>query len=106
MSDYEYEDDDFVSPDFAMLIDSAQRNELAALEKAREREREAQRKLNAANSSQAMTLSQIIGLKSQKELDQEAAAKLSAEEKKDLVDETKRKENAKQRLANQFPPPE
>lgn len=99
------DDDDFVSPDFQTIIGMAQYNELVAEEKRRSEEREKTQELMRQQHPQFRTLPQIMGLRSQAELDKELNAKMDREEAKSNEIIAKEKEEANARLESRFPPP-
>jgi hypothetical protein len=99
------DEDNFIAPDFHSLVFNAQVNELEAEEKRREAERQRARELAHASQPQARTLMQIIGARTQKEIEQLVEAKTTNEEKRDLEAEKKRKEEEANRLKTMFPPP-
>lgn len=101
----EFDDDDFVSNDFYSVVGNAQLNELRAVEKQREIEREKMNELAEDQESKAMTLMQIVGLRTAKELEVAAEEKNVVEDQRMRAEETKRKEQANAQLVNQFPPP-
>jgi cell division protein FtsB len=98
----DYNDDDYVASDFHMIVGEAQYNELVKVERQREREREAARALRKANE---MTLMQIAGLKSQREIDKEDSTKDVAEQQRLQLETVKRKEIENAKLRDQFPHP-
>jgi hypothetical protein len=102
----EYDDDSYVAQDFHSLIGSAQLSELQEVERKRDLEREAMRQLAEDQKSSAMTLMQIAGMRSQKEVDAVAVEKDAAEAKRIQDAEAKRKEQEHARLVNKFPPPD
>ena len=102
----DFEDDNAVAGDFYSIVGSAQYNELVEVEQQRERDREAQKLLAEQQKSDAMTLMQIAGMKTKKELDTLAQEKNAAEEKRSELEEKQRKEAEHARLVNQFPPPD
>ncbi len=104
MSDFD--DEDYIANDFHQLVGAAQLNELREVEKQRDAEREKMKQLAEAQNAKAMTLMQIAGLQSQKELDAAAAEKNAVEEKRSQEEEAKRKETERARLVNKFPPPD
>lgn len=106
MSDFDEFDDEIVAGDFYSLIGAAQHNELVEVEKQRERDRQAMQELEEKQKSAAMTLMQIAGLKSQKEIDQLLAEKNEADVKRVEEEERKRKALENARLTDQFPPPD
>lgn len=97
-----YDDDDYVATDFHMIVGEAQYNELVEVEKQRERDREAARALRKENE---MTLMQIAGLKSQREIDKELTAKDTVEQQRLQLETMKRKEQENAKLRDQFPHP-
>lgn len=102
MSDF---DDEEIYGDFYSLVAQSQVNELLAVDKQREQERESMRLLAEKNKQAAMTLMQIAGLKSQKELDQITAEKLDEDVKRSEEENRKRKAAENAKLQDQFPPP-
>lgn len=101
----DYSDDDYVAGDFHSLVGLAQYNELVEVEKQREAERKRAQQLREESASKDMTLMQIAGLKSQKEIDKETALKDAADQKRDLAEQQKRKDIEHAKLRDQFPPP-
>jgi len=99
-------DDDQVASDFLSIVGDAQLNELIEVERRRDAEREAMKRLVEEQQSSAMTLMQIAGMRTQKELNALALEKNEAEEKRSRDEEIKRKEIENARLVNQFPPPD
>jgi hypothetical protein len=102
----EFDDDNYVANDFYSLVGDAQLKELREVEKQREIEREKMKQLAEESQSKSMTLMQIAGLRSQKEIDALSLEKNEAEEKRLKDEDTKRKEQEHARLVNQFPPPD
>lgn len=102
----DFDDENHVAGDFYSLVGGAQFNELQEVEKQREREREAQKRLLEQQQNASMTLMQIAGMKTHKELSALAAEKDAAEEKRLQQEEAKRKEAENARLVTQFPPPD
>lgn len=103
-----FDDDDsdhYVSGDFYSIVGAAQINELEAVEKQREKEREAAKRLAEDQKSSAMTLMQLAGMKTRKELEQLAQAKDAKEDLKSDAERAKLKAEEQARLVNQFPPP-
>ena len=106
MSEYDDDMDAYVASDFYSIVGDAQLNELKEVEKARDREREEMRLLQEKAKNASMTLAQVAGLKSAKEMEQLLQEKNTRDDAK-LVDENKqRKAEEKARLENRFPPPE
>jgi len=104
MSDLE--DESYIAGDFYSLIGSAQLNELKQVELAYVAEREEAQQLTQEQNPGAMTLMQIAGLRSQKELDAVAEEKNAVEDKRLADAEVQRKEQENARLQNKFPPPD
>lgn len=102
----EFDDDDYIAGDFYSLVGSAQLNELREVEKRRDAEREQMRQLAEDQASKSMTLMQIAGMRSQKEIDAATEEKNVVEEKRSRDEETQRKAQEHARLVNQFPPPD
>jgi len=98
-------DDDEIADDFYSLVADAQLNELKAVDAQRAYEREEIALLNEHRKEQAMTLMQIAGMKSQKELDRIAAEKHSEEVEQTKNEDRKRKAAENAKLTDQFPPP-
>lgn len=106
MSDFDdYEDDGYVAGDFRMIVGQVQLNELEEVERQREREREAAKRLAEEQKSKAMSLMQIAGLKTAKEIEQLAQDKNAQETARTEAEEQKRKEAERERLHAPFPPP-
>lgn len=107
MSNYdeEYDDDTAISGDFYSIVNAAQLNELEEVERAREREKAARDQLAEAQRSSAMTLMQIAGLRSAKEIEAMMKDKDTREIAKSEEEEQKRKDAERERLVNKFPPP-
>lgn len=99
-------DDDQIAGDFHSLVGNAQLNELIEVERRRDAEREAMKQLAEDQKSSALTLMQIAGMRTQKELNALALEKNEVEEKRSRDEELKRKEIENARLVNQFPPPD
>lgn len=102
----EFEDDTYVAGDFYSLIGNAQLSEMIEVEKQRDIEREERQQLAEAQTPNAMTLMQIAGLRTQKELEAAAEEKNAVEDKRSKEAETQRKEQEHARLHNPFPPPD
>lgn len=102
----EDDEENFIAYDFHTLVYDAQHAELVLEEKRREEEREKARELAQQNNPSAMSLMQIAGLRSQKELDKEAAEKTSQEVAQDKVAEQRRKDEENERLVARFPYPD
>jgi len=102
----DFDDGNYVAGDFYSIVGQAQINELEEVEKQREAEREAQKRLAEQQKSQAMTLMQIAGMRTKKELDQIAAVENAKADLKLAAEELKRKEAERERLHTQFPPPD
>lgn len=98
----EFGEDESVADDFFSIIGRAQHAELVEVEKRREREREIAQELRA---QQEKSLSQIVGLRSQQELEREADQKDAAEIQRSVAEEAKRKEKEHAKLRDQFPSP-
>lgn len=106
MSEYDDDMDAYVASDFYSIVGDAQLNELKEVEKAREKEREDWRILQEKQKNPSLTLAQVAGLKSAREMEQLLDEKNTRDDAK-LVDEAKqRKAEEKARLENRFPPPE
>jgi hypothetical protein len=99
-------DEDNIAGDFFSLVGRAQVAELEEIERLRDKERAAMRALAEEQRSPSMTLMQIAGMRTQKELDALADQKNVQEEQRDHDEELKRKEAERARLVNQFPPPD
>lgn len=106
MGEFDDVNEDEISGDFFTLVNQVQFNELEAVEKQREQEREINRELQSRHDAAAMTLIQVAGLKSQKEIDQLLHEKNQADIKRQEADEKKRKDAEHARLIDQFPPPD
>lgn len=104
MSDYD--DEDVVAGDFYSLVGSAQLAELIEVERKREHEREAMKALEIKRNSTSMTLMQIAGMKTQKELAALQHEKNAVEEAKSNTEESERKKAENAKLTNAFPPPD
>ena len=102
---YDEDDEYAVSPDFNTVIMTAQYNELVAYEKEREKLRDRERELYEASQPKARTLMQIAGMRSQRELDAELAAKQQREEDQSAQREKAIKAEEQNRLVSRFPPP-
>lgn len=106
MNDFDdFDEGNNIAGDFYSIVGQAQFNELEMVEKQREAEREAQRRLAEEQKSQAMTLMQIAGMRSQKEIDALLREKNAKADEQLVQEEQKRKDAERERLVNQFPPP-
>ena len=94
------------SQDFYSIVAQAQFSELEAVEKQRERERELARELAEKQNAASMTLMQIAGMKTAKELEAAQAATDVREDERLEAEAKKRKQDERERLHNQFPPPD
>lgn len=104
MSEWD-EEDDVIAPDFHQLVFDAQVNELMEEEKRRADERERARQLMLKSQPQARTLIQIVGARTQQEIEKQFEEKMVGEESKDLEAEKKRAAEEEARLVTKFPPP-
>ena len=100
------DDDDYIAGDFHSLVGQAQFNELEEVERQREKERAAARRLAEEQKSNAMTLMQIAGMKSAREIEQLAKEKETRYIASSEAEEQKRKEAERARLNAPFPPPD
>lgn len=98
-------EDAFVAADFYTIVHDAQMNELEAEEKRLNEERERNRELARQQNPNSMSLMQVVGLRTKKELDRDVESKMEEEEKKSEETIQKEKEEAHARLTNKFPPP-
>jgi hypothetical protein len=107
MNDFDdFDETNHVSGDFYSLVGQAQLSELEQVEKQREAEREAQKRLAEEQQSSAMTLMQIAGMRTRKEIEQLTREKDVKDDERLANEDKKRKEAERERLSNQFPPPD
>lgn len=106
MDEFDEDNDAYVASDFYTLVADAQFNELKEVEKHRAREREDARLLQEKSNASVMTLAQIVGLRTEREMEQLTQDRDEREVEKSEAEDKKRKADEKERLVARFPFPD
>lgn len=94
-----------VSEDFQVLVRDVQRNELSDLEEAWVAEREKAKALRKAQQATALNATELIGVKTRKELLAEHDRRLDEEDREAEKAAAARMEDTSEREHQPFPPP-